>query len=154
MIAKRALDLAPRTGSTYPEPYRSRVLPREKRALGDAFGLGLVGVNLTVLPPGVESSMRHWHEDEDELIYVLDGELVLRTEEGEETLEAGTVVGFKAGVPNAHQFVNRSARPATYLEISNRTPAIGPVHYADVDLALGVDAQGRFAYTHKDGTPY
>jgi len=154
MIAKRALDLVARTSSSYPEPFRSRVLPREKRALGDAFGLDQIGVNLTVLPPGVESSMRHWHEDEDELIYVLDGELVLRTEQGEETLCAGMVVGFKAGQPNAHQFVNRGEQAATYLEISNRTRHIGPVHYADEDLALQVDAEGRAAYTRKDGTPY
>ena len=154
MIAKRALDLVPRSSSTYPEPFRSRVLPREKRALGDAFGLSLIGVNLTVLPPGVESSMRHWHEREDELIYVLDGELVLRTEQGEETLGAGMAVGFKAGDPNAHQFVNRGERPATYLEISNRGADAGSVHYADVDLALGTDAQGRPAYVRKDGTPY
>lgn len=154
MIARRALDLAPRSTSGYPEPYRSRVLPREKRALGDAFGLDRIGVNLTVLPPGVESSMRHWHEDEDELIYVLDGELVLRTEQGEETVQAGMVVGFKAGDPNAHQFVNRSDRPASYLEVSNRTPRVGRVHYADVDLALRADTEGRPRYTHKDGTPY
>ncbi|HEY1117970.1 MAG TPA: hypothetical protein VGE43_09710, partial [Acidimicrobiales bacterium] len=64
MIAKRALDLPARTSSGYPEPYRSRVLPREKRALGDAFGLRTVGVNLTVLPPGKESAMRHWHTRE------------------------------------------------------------------------------------------
>ena len=79
MPAIRATDLPARTGSLYPEPFRSRVLPREKRALGDAFGLTGFGVNLTVLHPGAESSMRHWHTHEDELIYILDGEVVLVT---------------------------------------------------------------------------
>lgn len=150
MIAKRALDLEARTSSSYPEPFRPRARPREKRALG----LDRIGADLTVLPPGAGSSMRHWREDEDELIHVLDGERMLRTEQGEETLCAGMVVGFKAGQPNAHAFVNRGERAATCVEISNRTRHIGPVHYADEDLALQVDAEGRAAYTHEDGTPY
>ena len=139
--------------SGYPEPFCSRVLPREKRALGDAFGLTSIGVSLTVLHPGVESSMRHWHDREDELIYLLEGELVLRTNDGEEPLQAGMVVGFKAGDRDAHQFVNRSDRPATYLEISNRDAADVCV-YPDVDLAYGFDAEGQRAFVHKNGTPY
>jgi len=93
----RALDplsLEPRTGSGYPEPYRSRVLPREKRALGDAFGLTTIGINHTILPPGRESSMRHWHTHEEEFIYVLSGEVVLRTDAGEQLLTAGMCVGL------------------------------------------------------------
>lgn len=139
--------------SGYPEPFCSRVLPREKRALGDAFGLTSIGVSLTVLHPGVESSMRHWHDREDELIYLLEGELVLRTNDSEESLQAGMVVGFKAGDRDAHQFVNRSDRAATYLEISNRDAADVCV-YPDVDMAYGTDAEGHNIYVHKDGTPY
>lgn len=154
MMAKQATQIAPRTGSGYPEPFRSRVRPREKRALGDAFGLDTIGVNLTTLGPGAESSMRHWHEKEDELIYVLDGELVLRHDGGEETLGAGMLVGFKAGVANAHQFVNRGTVPATYLEISNRAPDSDRVHYPDVDLTIITDAHGKQAYARKDGKLY
>src|SRR5689334_3392607 len=113
-----ALDpssLVPRTDSGYPEPFRSRVLPREKRALGDVFGLTKIGVNLTTLPPGKESSMRHFHTLEDELIFVVEGEVVLVTDEGEQVLGAGMCAGFAAGVPNGHQLVNRSDRPARYL---------------------------------------
>src|SRR5512145_1912332 len=82
-------EITPRTHSGYPEPYRSRVLPRSKRPLGDALGLTRIGVNLTTLSPGKESSMRHWHSHEEELIYVLEGELVLRTDAGEQTLTPG-----------------------------------------------------------------
>ncbi|HEX5340469.1 MAG TPA: cupin domain-containing protein [Gammaproteobacteria bacterium] len=154
MIAKHGKDITPRTSSGYPEPFRSRVVPREKRALGNAFGMDKIGVNLTRLPPGVESSMRHWHEHEDELIYVLEGELVLRTDMGEERLTAGMFVGFKAGNTNAHQFFNPGLETAVYLEISNRVPQGDRVHYADVDLLYGLNAQGHPVYTHKDGTPY
>jgi uncharacterized cupin superfamily protein len=153
MKALRATDLEPHNSSGYPEPFRSRVLPREKRKLGDAFGLTAIGVNLTVLHPGIESSMRHWHDREDELVYVLDGEIVLRTEDGEQTLGAGMFVGFKAGDADAHQFVNRRERPATYLEISSRDGADVCV-YPDVDMAYGEDAEGNQIYIHKDGTPY
>src|SRR3954468_6147666 len=94
-----ALDPAavnPRSTSGYPEPHRSRVLPREKRALGDAVGLTKIGVNHTTLPPGKESSMRHWHTREEEFIFVLSGEVVLQTDAGEQTLIAGMCAGFPA----------------------------------------------------------
>lgn len=144
---------APRTGSFYPEPFRSRVLPREKRALGDALGLTHVGVNLTTLPPGKESSARHYHSLEDELIFVVEGEVVLVTDGGEQLLGPGMVAGFPAGKPDGHQLVNRSDRPARYLEISNRAPGDVAI-YPDVDLAYESRPDGTFAFTHKDGTPY
>jgi len=146
-------DIEPRTHTGYPEPYRSRVLPREKRQLGDAVGLSKIGVNLTTLAPGKESSMRHWHTHEDELVYILEGEVVLRTDAGEQTLMTGMCAGFPAGVKIGHQFINRSSRPAIYLEISNRDAKdIG--HYTDPDVDLvwnPPNARGKF--TRRDGTP-
>jgi len=146
-------DVEPRTGSNYPEPFRSRVLPREKRALGDALGLTKIGVNLTTLMPGAESSMRHFHLCEDELVFVLEGEVVLRTDAGEQVLTAGTCAAFPAGVRDAHHLVNRSEKPARYLEISNRDPEDAG-EYADDDLAVHKGADGRHVFTRKDGTPY
>jgi uncharacterized cupin superfamily protein len=151
-----ALDPAavpPLSRSGYPEPFRSRVLPREKRALGDALGLTKIGVNLTTLPPGKESSMRHFHTHEDELVFVLEGEVVLVTDQGEQLLTAGTCAGFPAGATDGHQLVNRSDRPARYLEISNRDPEDGAA-YPDVDLAYRRDPDGRPRFTHKDGSSY
>jgi uncharacterized cupin superfamily protein len=145
--------LPPRTGSGYPEPYRSRCLPREKRAIGDAFGLTTIGCNLTTLPPGKESAMRHWHTREDELIVVIEGEVVLVTDAGEERLTAGMAAGFPKGVENGHHLINRSDRPARYLEISNRDPA-DTAAYPDVDLAYRKAADGKAVFTRKDGTPY
>ena len=154
-LSKPSLDpaaLEPQTDSGYPEPYRSRVLPREKRALGDPLGLTKIGVNLTTLAPGKESSMRHWHSHEDELIYVLEGELVLRTDAGEQTLAAGTCAGFPAGSRDGHQLVNTGRVPAVYLEVSNRDPADSVV-YPDVDLLWNPPGQPD-RYTRRDGTPY
>ncbi|HEY0839877.1 MAG TPA: cupin domain-containing protein, partial [Vulgatibacter sp.] len=111
------------------------------------------GVNLTTLFPGKESSMRHHHSREDEMVFVLEGEVVLRTDEGEQLLTAGTCAGFPAGSRNGHQLVNRSSRPARYLEIGGRDPedAIG---YPDVDLACSQDASGAWVFTRKDGSRY
>ena len=151
-----ALDpslVEPRTSSGYPEPFRSLVLPREKRALGDAVGLSKIGVNLTTLPPGKLSSMRHHHTYEDEMVFVLEGELVLRTNEGEQTLSAGTCAGFPAGSGNGHQLINRSSRTARYLEISNRD-ASDTAEYPDDDLAYHKDANGRPVFSRKDGSAY
>jgi uncharacterized cupin superfamily protein len=142
--------LPPRATSGYPEPFRSRVLPREKRALGNALGLTKIGVNLTTLPPGKESSMRHFHTLEDELVFIVDGEVVLRTDEGEQVLTSGMCAGFPAGVSNAHQLVNRSNRPARYLEISNRDPS-DVAEYPHDDLVLRRDTDGSFIFGSKSG---
>jgi uncharacterized cupin superfamily protein len=155
-LKRPALDpstIPPRSTSGYPEPFRSRVLPREKRALGDALGLTKVGVNLTTLPPGKESSMRHHHTHEDELVFVIEGEVVLRTDEGEQVLAAGACAGFPAGATNGHQLVNRGNRPARYLEISNRDPADSAL-YPDDDLAYRKSPNGAAVFTRKDGTPH
>ena len=154
-LRRPALDpaeVAPRSRSAYPEPFRSRVLPREKRALGEALGLTALGINLTTLPPGKESSMRHHHTHEDEFVFVLEGEVVLRTDEGEQLLVAGTCAGFPAGTGNGHQVVNRSDRPARYLEVSNRDPR-DEAAYPDDDLAYRAGPGGP-TFTHRDGTPY
>ena len=151
-----ALDpstLTPRTTSGYPEPFRARVLPREKRALGEALGLKAFGVNLTTLAPGKESSMRHHHTHEEEFVFVLEGELVLVSDAGEQRLTPGMCAGFPAGSGDGHQLVNRSSAPATYLEVGSRH-ADDRAEYSDVDLAYRKAPDGRALYTHKDGTPY
>lgn len=154
-LSKPALDPRSVTAlvrSGYPEPYRARVLPREKRRLGDELGLTHVGINHTVLPPGKESSMRHWHTHEDEFIFVLEGEVVLRTDSGEQRLTAGMCAGFPAGSADGHQLINRSERPAVYLEVSNRDPEDG-AYYSDPEVDLlwsPPHARGRF--TRRDGS--
>jgi uncharacterized cupin superfamily protein len=151
-----ALDpstLPARSSSAYPEPFRSRVLPRERRALGDALGITKFGLNLTTLMPGKESSMRHCHKLEDEVVYLLEGEVVLCTNAGEQVLTAGMCAGFPAGTGDAHQLVNRSDKPARYLEISNRDPD-DSADYPDVDLAYSKTPEGKPVFSRKDGTPY
>jgi uncharacterized cupin superfamily protein len=138
----------------YPEPYRSQVMPREKRRLGDAFGLTKIGINRTTLLPGKASSMCHWHTAEDEFLYLLEGEVVLRTSSGEQVLTAGMCIGFPAGVEEGHQLINRSARPAIYLEVSNRD-AEDTAYYTDTDVDLVASPpHARGKMTRKDGTPY
>jgi len=158
-LTKPALDpmsVSPRISSGYPEPYRSRVLPREKRALGDPLGLTRIGINHTTLPPGKESSMRHWHTREDEFIFVLSGELVVRSDAGEQVLSAGMCAGFPASADgktgDGHQLINRSSAPAVYLEVSNREKG-DVAFYPDVDLHFhGVDSAVMF--TRKDGSRF
>ena len=156
-VKKPALDpraVEPESRSGYPPPYAARVLPREVRRLGERLGLTRIGVNLATLLPGKESSMRHWHTHEDEFVYVLEGEVVLRTDAGEQRLTAGMCAGFAAGSRDGHQLINRSAQPVVYLEISNRHPDDAG-HYSDPDVDLvwnAPHARGRF--TRRDGTPY
>jgi uncharacterized cupin superfamily protein len=153
-LNKPALDplaVEPVSRCGYPEPYRSRVMPREKRRLGDELGLKKIGVNRTTLLPGKESSMRHWHTHEEEFVFVLEGEVVLRTKDGEQVLIAGSCAGFPAGADDGHQLINRSERPVVYLEISNRD-AEDTVYYSDPDVDLIAPPQRKM--TRRDGTPY
>jgi uncharacterized cupin superfamily protein len=141
------------TGTGYPEPFRKPVMDREKRRLGDAFGLKSFGVNLVRLPPGTMSSMRHWHAKEDELVYVLEGEVVLVTDAGEQVLRPGMVVGFPAGRPDGHHLINRSARDAVYLEVGDR-PSGDQATYSDIDMLAKQLPDGKWIYTRKNGEPY
>ena len=142
-----------RRGTSYPEQYRAQVEPRIKRPLGDAAGLTQFGVNLVELPPGCWSSQRHWHTHEDEFVYVLEGELVLVTDAGEQVLRAGMASGFPAGKPDGHHLINRTHRAAVYLEVGSRHDELDETHYPDIDL--GVRQQnGRQMYVRKNGEPY
>jgi uncharacterized cupin superfamily protein len=144
--------IAPRLGSSYPAAFKAATVGREKYALGDAVGLNQFGVNLTRLKPGAASSHRHWHENEDEFIFVLEGEIVLIENGGETLLRSGDSAGFKAGVANGHQLVNKSAREALYLEVGTRAPTERS-HYPDVDLAGQNDGRG-YRFSKKSGEPY
>ena len=145
-----ALKLDNATG--YPEPFRRDVLGRFRKRLGNAVGLSQFGVNLTTLKPGASSALRHWHEKEDELVYVLEGELVLIEDEGESVLRAGDAAGFKANSRNGHHLVNRSSRDAVYLEVGTRSKH-EYVEYPEADLKVIRDEKGM-RYTHKNGEPY
>ena len=147
-----AADVAPRTGSNYPEPFASRMKGRAKRALGDAFGLKNFGVNLTRLAPKCASALRHAHAKQDEFVYILEGRPTLVTDEGRMALAPGMCAGFRAGSGNAHHLVNETSSDVVYLEIGDRTPG-EEATYPDDDLHL-VSADGRYRYLHKDGTPY
>jgi uncharacterized cupin superfamily protein len=147
-IAKLPVD----TGTGYPPPYDRVVAGRARKRLGNAAGLDQFGVNLTTLGPGAASALRHWHECEDEFVYVLEGELVLIEDEGETVLRAGDAAGFKANTRNGHHLVNRSGTPAAYLEIGTRAKH-ERAEYSDVDL-LAVRDDAGMRFTRKNGEPH
>ena len=140
------------TPSSYPEPFASQMRGREKRPLGDLFGLQNFGVNLTRLAPNGASSVRHAHTKQDEFVYILQGRPTLHTDEGRIQLYPGMCAGFKAGTGNGHRLINETAEEVVYLEVGDRTPGDQGT-YPDDDLkALLVE--GKWQYVHKDGTPY
>jgi uncharacterized cupin superfamily protein len=144
--------LKPRESTNYPDAFKHVVKGREKTALGNAADLSQFGVNLTRLKPGAASALRHWHQNEDEFVYILAGELVLIEDEGETVMRPGDCAGFKANVANGHHLVNRTERDALYLEIGTRAPA-ECAHYPDVDLKFERDETGA-RILHKNGEPY
>ena len=153
-VAVHAIDVPPRAKATnYPEPFASRVAGREKRVLGNLFGLTNFGVNLTRLEPGAVSSIRHAHSKQDEFIYILDGHPVLITNAGETRLEPGMCAGFRAGTGDAHHLVNRSTQDVIYVEIGDRTAGDEAI-YPDDDLRVVRGADGKISYTRKDGSAY
>jgi len=141
-----------RRSSNYPPQFQGAVEGREKTVLGDLAGLSQFGVNLTRLKPGAASALRHWHEQEDEFVYILEGELVLVEDGGEIVMKPGDCAGFKANVPNGHHLINKTQRDALYLEIGTRAPH-ERAHYPDCDLAFERGPDG-VKVMHKNGEPY
>jgi len=140
-----------RSGCSYPDPFKAICLGSTWKKLGDAAGLTDFGVNLVRLPPGKWSSQRHWHTHEDEMVYVLEGEVTLVEDDGEHVLRAGDCAGWKAGVQNGHCLQNHSDRDAIYIEIGSRKPEVDACDYPDIDM---VARAGEPFYRHRDGTPY
>lgn len=150
------IDLAAiptQTGTNYPAPFRAVVKGRSRRKVGEAVGLKNFGVNLTTLAPGAQSALRHYHSAQDEFIYVISGELTLITNEGEQTLIAGEMAGFAAGIANGHHLVNRTSQPATYLEVGDRTTP-DRADYPDDDLICMPTEDGSTQFEHRNGAPY
>jgi uncharacterized cupin superfamily protein len=139
--------------SNYPEPYAARMAGREKRPLGDIFGLSNFGVNLTRLAPGAASALRHAHSKQDEFVYILAGHAVLITDEGETPLAPGMCAGFKAGSGNGHQLLNRTGADVLYLEVGDRS-AGDSATYPDDDLQAVLGNDGKWQFAQKNGTPY
>jgi uncharacterized cupin superfamily protein len=152
-VALVAAAVPPRAKlSNYPEPFFSRMAGRDKRPLGDLFGLANFGVNLTRLKPGGSSSIRHAHTKQDEFVYILEGEPTLITDAGRSPLRAGMCAGFRAGNGDAHHLINETDSEVVYLEIGDRAPG-DSVTYPDDDLAAE-RVEGGWRFVHKDGTPY
>lgn len=141
-----------KTGSMYPEPYAGMMAGRSSLRLGDAGGLTQFGVNIVMLEPGAVSSLRHWHLNEDEFVMVTEGECIMVQDEGETLMRPGDCAAFPAGVPNGHQFLNRSDKVAKFLVVGTKAKA-EVATYSDVDFQLHVEG-GKARFTYKDGTDW
>ncbi|CAN5148227.1 cupin domain-containing protein [soil metagenome] len=146
-------DVAENNQTSYPEAFRADNQKRFNRRLGNHAGLQNYGVNLTRIIPGGQSSHRHAHSRQDEFVYVLEGEVVLETNTGAQVLRTGMCAGFPAGTGDAHRFVNKSPTEVLLLVVGDRT-AGDEISYPDIDMHAGLDADGRYRFSRKDGTPY
>jgi len=140
------------TATGYPPPFNKAVEGRSRKRLARFAGLAHFGVNICTLKPGAASSQRHWHEEEDELVYVLEGEVVLCEDHGETVLRPGDAAAWKAGVANGHCLMNRSDRDTVFIEVGTRAPA-DRAYYSDIDMMVTRDEKGA-RYTKKNGEPY
>ncbi len=138
--------------SVYPEPFASQMVGREKRQLGDLFGLNNFGVNLTRLAPSAVSALRHSHTRQDEFVYILQGTPTLHTDEGRTQLAPGMCAGFKAGSGNGHHLLNETTEEVVYLEVGDRTSG-DEANYPEDDLKAML-VEGKWEFVHKDGKPY
>jgi uncharacterized cupin superfamily protein len=146
-------DLAESNSTSYPEPFRADNTMRYYRRLADHAGLKNFGVNLVRIVPGGRSSARHAHSKQDEFVYVLEGDVVLETNAGEQTLRPGMCAGFPCGTGDAHRFVNRSPTDVLLLVVGDRTAGDEAI-YPDIDLHGSPGPDGKFRFSRKDGTPY
>ena len=154
VVASDALPRAKPTAPPFPPDMVAKVAPgRDKRSLGDLFGLTNFGVNLTRLASGGQSALKHAHAKQDEFVYVLEGEATLITDAGETLLKPGMCAGFKAGSGDAHHLHNRTKRDVVFLEVGDRTPG-DAISYPDDDVVAVYGADGKWKYSRKDGTPF
>jgi uncharacterized cupin superfamily protein len=154
IVAKDAPPRPKPTAPPFPPEMVARVAAgRDKRALGDLFGLTNFGVNLTRLAPGGRSALRHAHGKQEEFVYILEGEPTLVTNAGETLLKPGMCAGFKAGTGDAHHIINRTQKDVVFLEVGDRS-AGDSVSYPDDDVVAVYGADGKWKYSRKDGTPY
>ncbi|GHF61006.1 cupin domain-containing protein [Seohaeicola zhoushanensis] len=144
-------SIAPRVGSGYPEPYAARFATRHVLPVGKAGGITQFGANVVTLRPGTASTLRHWHEEQDEFVIVLSGELMLAMDEGETPMGPGDCAAFPRGVANGHCLINRSDRDASFFVVGTHTPTERG-HYSEEDLMVTAGPDG-FTYTRKDGSP-
>lgn len=152
-IAVTAAEVPARSkSSVYPEPFASRMVGREKRQLGEVFGLTNFGVNLTRLAPNAVSALRHAHTKQDEFVYILQGRPTLHTDEGWSQLSPGMCAGFKAGTGNGHRLINETTEEVVYLEVGDRM--VGDEGTYPDDNLKAVLLEGKWKFVHKDGTPY
>lgn len=153
-LAVTAADVAPnQVNSLYPPPFAERMALRQKRKLGDVFGLSHFGVNLARIEPGGISSLRHCHDLQDEFIYILAGHPIINSNNGPVQLAPGMCAGFKGGTGQAHNLENPGSEDVWYLEVGDRNPG-DKVHYPDEDLMALQNPEGAWVFCHKDGTPY
>lgn len=150
--AIKASDAPKRTGSRYPAPYDAPCIDRSKAVLGDVFGLNQFGVNLVTLQPGTWSSQRHWHEKEDEFVFVVEGEIVLVDDDGEHLMVPGMCAGFKANSGNGHCLKNLTDKPVVYLEVGTRAQD-ETAWYSDIDMKVSL-VNRVMTYTKKDGSAF
>ncbi|HET9640158.1 MAG TPA: cupin domain-containing protein [Allosphingosinicella sp.] len=149
-MPKLDLDSIPQTNLTgYPSPWREEMAKRHYRRLGPVSGLSDFGISHVTLEPGGVSSQRHWHEEEDEFVVMLEGEAVLVEDEGETMMRPGDCASFPKGAANGHRLINRGDSPCVFIAIGKH--ALSNCHYPDIDLFLD-GATSRF--TRKDRTPY
>lgn len=145
-------DIPMTAGAPHPVPAVDRCRARRKQRLSAAVGINQFGVNRVELDPGVWSTVRHWHSHEDEFVMVLEGELTLVTDAGDQVLRVGQCAGFKAGVADGHRLENRSDARAVYLEVGSNRPDADEVDYPDDDLQIRFQPDGSRAFQTRDGT--
>ena len=149
-----AADAPPRvTPSSYPPLFVALTARRQRRPLGDLFGLVNFGVNHTRIAPGGASALRHAHTQQDEFVYVLEGRPTLITDAGETALGPGMCAGFRAGTGDAHHLVNRTDADVVLLEIGDRSPG-DLLSYPDDDIQTSLGPDGKLRFTRKDGQAF
>ncbi|MDO6589227.1 cupin [Loktanella sp. D2R18] len=123
------------------------------KLFSDSGGLDQFGAFTETLPPGSKSSQRHWHQNEDEMIYMLSGMVIVHEGDAATPLHPGDSAAFKAGVPIGHYLENTSDSAATYLVIGTRADS-DVVTYPDHDCVLHFDrTTGERRYVTLDGQP-
>jgi len=144
------LNIVSQKRDRYPGNHKKVTEGYERIAVGDAMELTQFGVNKVTVAPGASTALNHWHENEDEFVIILSGEVVLVENNNETTLRAGDCAGFKAGEPVGHHLINKSSEMAVLFEVGTRRDN-EVVNYPGVDFTYR-KVNGIVTFVKKDGS--
>ena len=120
---------------------------RHTKTLSQPAGMARIGIHMIRLEPGHDSTTHHYHDADEEFIFIVSGRGTARIDNEVYEVGAGDFMGFPAPSP-AHSLHNAGEEDLVYL-VGGESWATDVVHYPDIRRSM-IKSHGRRAWTSWD----